>query len=113
MKPRAESFSSTTIWLTIAGSMMRDRLRDLDDARHRALAQPDAVRGLDLAPRHRVDAGAEDLGQHRAVVEREPDDQRAERRDVDAEAREGPRNAKKISSTSGSARKNSTKTPLA
>ena len=50
------------------------RLREHDPAHRLAVAQPERPTGLGLALRHRLDAGAEHLGEVRAVDERERDD---------------------------------------
>ena len=61
------------------------RLRQQDVRHHLGLAHAQRVGRLALPARQRRHAGAEHLGEHRAVVERQPEHERGERRDVDAE----------------------------
>jgi hypothetical protein len=62
-----------------------------DAAQRPAPAQTEGEGRLGLAPRHRVDAGAHDLGDRDRVVDCEPDDEVPEQRQVDADHGQRPR----------------------
>src|SRR5215210_200229 len=64
-------------------------LGDDDPAERRAVAHPERLRGLGLAVRDGLDAGPEDLGHVRAVVQTQRDDARRQLRDDDAGLRQG------------------------
>ena len=78
-KPSEVSLSSTTSWLISAGSMIRTACGSSTSRRVCPRPSPIDMRRLALAARQRQDAGAHDLGDDRAVVERQADDQRVQR----------------------------------
>jgi hypothetical protein len=78
MQPERVSFSATTLWEMIAGSMIRTACGTSTRRIACTFADAERIGRLGLPARHGQDARAEDLREHGAVVEHQRERERPE-----------------------------------